>query len=46
MDELKELLEEHVENLEMIDVISNESFKYLYKSLVVALIGIQEGGDK
>ncbi|EME5381397.1 hypothetical protein OZZ98_11225 [Enterococcus sp. E5-79] len=38
MDEmLKEELEEHFDNLANIDLISNESFKPLYESLVRTL---------
>ncbi|OTO54127.1 hypothetical protein [Enterococcus faecium] len=45
MDEemLKEELEEHFTNLENIELISNESFKPLYESLVRTLKEYFEG---
>lgn len=42
LESLNELIEDHKDNLEVLDCLTPESFKNLYVSLVTSLVGIQE----
>lgn len=44
-ERLKELLEEHEGNLENLDLISVESFKHLYESVISELVEIIEEAE-
>lgn len=45
LENLNELINEHAENLEVLDCLTPESFKNLYVSLVTSLVGIQEEAE-
>ena len=42
LESLNELIEDHKDNLDVLDELSPESFKWLYESLLKNLIVIQE----